>query len=293
MIENNAQSTALMAMPSMIIPSNGSIESYISYVNSIPLLTTTEEYELAEKWRNDEDVEAARFLVMSHLRLVVSISRGYAGYGLPLADLIQEGTIGLMKAVKRFDARKNVRLVTFAIYWIRSEINEYVIKNWRIVKTVTTKNQRKLFFNLRSSRADVGNLSEEEAHRIASELNVSRDEIVDMNMRLTGSDVSLISDSDDDFAPSEWLKDVENEPERIIEKKNLDLLHTEGVTKALDSLDERSRDIISSRWLADPENQKTLHDLAGKYNISAERVRQIESQAMQKMKEYLSENVYE
>lgn len=293
MIENNAQSTALMAMPSMIITSNGSIESYISYVNSIPLLTTTEEYELAEKWRNDEDVEAARFLVMSHLRLVVSISRGYAGYGLPLADLIQEGTIGLMKAVKRFDARKNVRLVTFAIYWIRSEINEYVIKNWRIVKTVTTKNQRKLFFNLRSSRADVGNLSEEEAHRIASELNVSRDEIVDMNMRLTGSDVSLISDSDDDFAPSEWLKDVENEPERIIEKKNLDLLHTEGVTKALDSLDERSRDIISSRWLADPENQKTLHDLAGKYNISAERVRQIESQAMQKMKEYLSENVYE
>jgi RNA polymerase sigma-32 factor len=284
---------ALVTIDSMLIPSNGSLESYITFINSIPLLTNTEEYELAEKWRVEEDVEAARFLVLSHLRLVVSLARGYSGYGLPLADLIQEGTIGLMKAVKRFDARKNVRLVTFAIHWIRAEINEYVIKNWRIVRTVTTKNQRKLFFNLRSARNDTGILSEDEANRIATELNISRDEIVDMNMRLTGSDVGLIADSDDEFGPSDWLMDEDHTPEQMIEKKSQELLHTEGINNALDKLDERSREIVRSRWLADPEDQKTLHDLAKKYNISAERVRQIEVKAMQKMKEFLSENTYE
>lgn len=271
------------------IVSSGSLEAYIQFVNNIPLLTDKEEYELAEQWRVGEDVEAARYLVLSHLRLVVSIARSYIGYGLPLADIIQEGTIGLMKAVKRFDARRNVRLVTFAIHWIKAEINEYVIKNWRIVKTVTTKSQRKLFFNLRSLRKDVGSLSEDEAKRIAQELNVSRDDVVDMNMRLTGGDVSILPDDSDGFAPSDWLKDEEHTPERMVEKKGQDRLHTDGIEMALQELDERSRDIIQSRWLEDPDNQPTLHELAKKYGVSAERIRQIEVKAMQKMKQYLSE----
>ncbi|MDQ5921095.1 MAG: polymerase sigma-32 factor [Pseudomonadota bacterium] len=271
------------------IVSSGSLEAYIQFVNNIPLLTDKEEYELAEQWRVAEDVEAARYLVLSHLRLVVSIARSYIGYGLPLADIIQEGTIGLMKAVKRFDARRNVRLVTFAIHWIKAEINEYVIKNWRIVKTVTTKSQRKLFFNLRSLRKDVGSLSEDEAKRIAQELNVSRDDVVDMNMRLTGGDVSILPDDSDGFAPSDWLKDEEHTPERMVEKKGQDRLHTDGIEMALQELDERSRDIIQSRWLEDPDNQPTLHELAKKYGVSAERIRQIEVKAMQKMKQYLSE----
>lgn len=269
--------------------SSGGLEAYIKFVNNIPLLTDKEEYDLAEQWRESEDVEAARYLVLSHLRLVVSISRGYLGYGLPLADIIQEGTIGLMKAVKRFDARRKVRLVTFAIHWIRAEINEYVIRNWRIVRTVTTKNQRKLFFNLRSHRKDIGNLSEVEANEIAEDLNVSRDDVVDMNMRLTGGDVGILADSSDDFAPADWLKDEEHTPEKIIEKKSQDRLHTDGIETALAELDERSRDIIQSRWLADPDNQQTLHDLAKKYGVSAERIRQIEVKAMQRMKQYLSE----
>lgn len=271
------------------IVSSGSLEAYIHYVNNIPLLSDQEEYDLAEQWRVGEDVEAARYLVLSHLRLVVSIARNYNGYGLPLADIIQEGTIGLMKAVKRFDARRKVRLVTFAIHWIRAEINEYVIKNWRIVRTVTTKNQRKLFFNLRSMRKDVGNLSEAEAIQIANELNVSRDDVVDMNMRLTGSDVGLLPENSDSFAPADWLQDEEHTPERIVEKKSQDKLHTDGIEEALLELDERSRDIIQSRWLADPDNQPTLHELAKKYQVSAERIRQIEVKAMQKMKQYLSE----
>ncbi len=271
------------------IVSSGSLEEYIRFVNNIPLLTDKEEFALAEEWRTEENVEAARFLVLSHLRLVVSISRGYLGYGLPLADIIQEGTIGLMKAVKRFDARRNVRLVTFAIHWIRAEINDYVIKNWRIVKTVTTKSQRKLFFNLRSHRKDSGNLSEDEAKLIASELDVSRDEVVDMNMRLTGSDVSILPDNSEEFAPGDWLSDEDHTPEKIIEKKNQDKLHTEGIEKALEKLDDRSRDIIQSRWLAEPEDQKTLHELAEKYGVSAERIRQIEVKAMEKMKQSLSE----
>ena len=267
---------------------HGSLESYISYVNSIPLLTDMEEYDLAERWRTDEDVEAARFLVLSHLRLVVSVARGYAGYGLPLADLIQEGTIGLMKAVKRFDARRKVRLVTFAMHWIKSEINEYVIKNWRIVRTVTTKDQRKLFFKLRSLKKDVGNLSEDEAHSIAHELDVSRDDVVDMNLRLTGGDVSFVAEDNDSFAPINWLSDEERTPEKMIARKELDTLHTDGIEQALQLLDERSRDIIRMRWLQDPETQPTLHELAAKYKISAERVRQIEVKAMQKMKQSLA-----
>lgn len=269
--------------------SGGSLEAYIHFVNNIPLLTDKEEFDLAEKWRTEEDVEAARFLVLSHLRLVVSIARGYLGYGLPLADIIQEGTIGLMKAVKRFDARRNVRLVTFAIHWIRAEINEYVIKNWRIVRTVTTKNQRKLFFNLRSKRKDVGNLSEIEANQIADDLDVSREDVVDMNMRLTGGDFSILPESSEDFAPGDWIKDEEHTPEKMVEKKAQDKLHTDGIETALMSLDDRSRDIIKSRWLADPGEQRTLHDLAKQYNVSAERIRQIEVKAMEKMKQFLSE----
>ncbi len=279
-----------LALTNLPVFASGSLENYISFVNSIPLLTDKEEFELAEKWRNDEDVESARYLVLSHLRLVVSIARGYSGYGLPLADIIQEGTIGLMKAVKRFDARRNVRLVTFAIHWIRAEINEFVIKNWRIVKTVTTKNQRKLFFNLRSHREDVGNLSEVEAQRIAEELGVDRSEVVDMNMRLTGGDVALLAEADDEFAPADWLKDEEHTPDKMLEFKKQDKLHTVGINKALEELDERSRDIIESRWLSEPEQQLTLHELATKYGISAERVRQIEAKAMQKMKQALEED---
>jgi len=271
------------------VVSHGSLEEYISFVNSIPLLTQDEEITLAQKWLNEEDVEAARYLVLSHLRLVVSIARNYVGYGLPLADIIQEGTIGLMKAVKKFDPSRGVRLVTFAIYWIRAEINEYVIKNWRIVRTVTTKSQRKLFFNLRSHREDVGNLSAEEAARLAKEFDMSADEVVDMNMRLTGGDVSLVSTDKDDFAPADYLTDEDSTPDNLLEKKQQYQLQTEGIEKALRVLDERSRDIVTSRWLKDPEEQQTLVDLAQKYGISAERVRQIETKALQKMKDYLQQ----
>lgn len=269
--------------------SNGSLEEYISFVNSIPILTEEEEYSLAQKWNEEEDIEAARFLVLSHLRLVVSIARTYSGYGLPLADIIQEGTIGLMKAVKKFDHKRQVRLVTFAIHWIKAEINEYIIKNWRIVKAVTTKEQRKLFFKLRSLRETVGNLSIEEARKIAQELNVDTTDVIDMNMRLTGGDVSLVApdDSQDSFAPIDWLADEENTPEQMLEKKYLDNLHTDGMERALSLLDDRSRDIITSRWLMDPQQQQTLQELALKYGISAERVRQIEVKAMQKMRLFL------
>ena len=287
-MDNMEKPNAPALIANLPIVSHGSIEEYISFVNSIPLLTAEEEHELAVRWCEKEDVEAARYLVLSHLRLVVSVARSYMGYGLPLADIIQEGTIGLMKAVKRFDATKNIRLVTFAIHWIRAEINEYVIRNWRIVRTVTTKNQRKLFFNLRSSRKETGNLSEVEAQELAQQLAVSREEIFDMNMRLTGSDVGLIADNSDEVAPADWLKDENTSPERILAKRRQDKLHTEGIREALDELDERSQDIICSRWLADAENQKTLTELGQHYGISAERVRQIEAKAMQKMKDYLA-----
>ncbi|MCE2705466.1 MAG: RNA polymerase sigma factor RpoH [Proteobacteria bacterium] len=288
-MDKSEKKSQLITITNLPVVAHGSLEEYIRFVNSIPLLTSSEEYTLAEKWQNDEDIEAARYLVLSHLRLVVSIARNYTGYGLPLADVIQEGTIGLMKAVKRFDPKRGVRLVTFAMHWIRAEINEYVIKNWRIVRTVTTKSQRKLFFSLRSHRSDIGNLSEAEADRLAEQLNVTRDDIVDMNMRLTGSDVGLMSDEKDGFAPQDWLEDKASSPEYILEKNATDKLHTEGIESALQKLDDRSRDIICSRWLADPDNQQTLMELAKKYGVSAERIRQIEVRAMQKMKEFLQE----
>lgn len=278
-----------LAFANLPAVSNGSTDAYINYVNSLPLLTEQEEYEYAKQWREDENVDAARSLVLSHLRLVVSISRNYLGYGLPLADIIQEGTIGLMKAVKRFDERRKVRLVTFAMHWIKAEINEFVIKNWRIVRTVTTKAQRKLFFNLRSQREDTGSLSDREASQIADTLDVSKKDVIDMNMRLTGADVSLISDNSDESAPIDWLADYEHTPELMIERKKQDHIHTVGLEYALEQLDERSQRIVRTRWLADSENQLTLHDLADEFGVSAERIRQIEVKALQKMREYLSE----
>ncbi len=276
-----------LALNTLPVVSSGSIEEYIQFVNRIPLLTDQEELDLAKRWYENEDVEAARYLVLSHLRLVVSISRGYLGYGLPLADIIQEGTIGLMKAVKRFDPAKQVRLVTFAIHWIRAEINDFVIKNWRIVRTVTTKTQRKLFFNLRQLRDDIGGLSDIEAERIAKELNVTKRDVVDMNMRLTGGDVGILSDNSDEVAPIDWLSDSDHEPEQVIAQKAQDKLHTDGIHEALSVLDERSRDIIQARWLKDEDDQETLQTLANKFGVSAERIRQIELKAMQKMKQYL------
>ena len=276
-----------LAMNTLPVVSNGSIDAYITFVNSIPLLTDQEELDLAKRWHENEDVEAARYLVLSHLRLVVSIARGYLGYGLPLADIIQEGTIGLMKAVKRFNPARNVRLVTFAMHWIRAEINDFVIKNWRIVKTVTTKNQRKLFFNLRQLRDDIGNLSDVEAERIAKELNVSKHDVVDMNMRLTGGDVGIMADNSDELAPIDWLTDSDHEPEQIIAQKAQDRLYTDGIREALEILDERSREIIKARWLKDEDEQDKLHTLAERFGVSAERIRQIEQKAMQKMKQYL------
>ena len=272
-----------------LVPSNGSMDAYISYVNSIPLLSDQEEYDLAQKWRKEEDLEAAKRLVLSHLRLVVSISRNYLGYGLPFADIVQEGTIGLMKAVKKFDAERKVRLVTFAMHWIKAEINEFIIKNWRIVKTVTTKSQRKLFFNLRSQRSDIGNLSDSEASQIAQRLDVSKEDVIDMNMRLTGSDVALISENGDESAPIDWLTDNEQTPELVLERKSQDRIQTDGILYALEQLDARSRRIVETRWLADSEDQLTLHDLAAEFNVSAERIRQIEAKALQKMRGYLEE----
>lgn len=278
-----------LALTNLPLVSNGSMDAYVSYVNSIPLLTEQEEYNYAEQWRKNEDSEAAKQLILSHLRLVVSISRNYMGYGLQFADIVQEGTIGLMKAVKRFDATRKIRLVTFAMHWIRAEINEFVIKNWRIVRTVTTKAQRKLFFNLRSQREDIGNLSDKEATRIASTLDVSKEDVVEMNMRLTGSDVALIGDNNDESAPVDWLADTEHTPEIMLERKAAETLHTTGLNYALEQLDDRSRRIVETRWLADSEDQLTLHDLAAEFGISAERVRQIEVKALQKMRGYLEE----
>jgi len=276
-----------LTLNNLPVVANGSIDAYISYVNSLPLLTEQEEFSYAMRWRQAEDVDAAKALVLSHLRLVVSIARNYLGYGLPFADIIQEGTIGLMKAVKRFDPARKVRLVTFAMHWIKAEINDFVIKNWRIVRTVTTKAQRKLFFNLRSQREDIGNLSEREAAQIAATLDVTKEDVIDMNMRLTGSDVALISDNHEESAPIDWLTDYSTSPEEILKQKEQHHLQTAGLQYALEQLDARSRRIIESRWLPDETEQLTLHDLAAEFKVSAERIRQLEAKALQKMRSAL------
>jgi RNA polymerase sigma-32 factor len=264
----------------------GSLESYIQAVNRYPILTQERERDLARRFRQDADLEAARELVVSHLRVVVAISRGYLGYGLPQADLIQEGNIGLMKAVKRFDPTRGVRLVSFAVHWIRAEIHEYVLRNWRIVKIATTKAQRKLFFNLRSLKTSLAGLGTEEAKAVARQLGVKPEEVVEMETRLSGQDVALEPAGDDDedsFAPIAYLAAEDAEPGRILEHEETARLRSAGLARALESLDARSRRIIEARWLGEKESA-TLHELADELGVSAERVRQIEAKALGKMK---------
>ena len=279
-------------MTSALIPMNAlasaaSLDSYISAVNRVPLLTQEEETRLARRLRDHEDLDAARQLVLSHLRLVVAIARGYLGYGLPQADLIQEGNIGLMKAVKRFDPERGVRLVSFAVHWIRAEIHEHILRNWRIVKIATTKAQRKLFFNLRSMKRGLNTLTPAEVDAMASHLQVKPEEVVEMETRLGGQDMALESSSDDEdeaFSPIAYLTNADDEPGRILEQAEQDTRRTEGLARALEGLDARSRRIIEARWLREDGKTATLHDLAGEFGVSAERIRQIEVQAMKKMR---------
>ncbi len=279
----NAMTNAI-ALP---VPSaSGSLESYIQTVNRFPLLTQEQETEYARRLRDNDDLEAARQLVLSHLRLVVSIARGYSGYGLPQADLIQEGNIGLMKAVKRFDPERGVRLVSFAMHWIRAEIHEFVLRNWRLVKIATTKAQRKLFFNLRSMKQGLGTLGAEEVQSVARELGVKPEEVVEMETRLGGQDMALEPTGDDEreqFAPIAYLTADNAEPAALLEAEQTSRLRGEGLEKALASLDPRSRRIIEARWLTEKE-ALTLHDLAAEFGVSAERIRQIEAKALGKMK---------
>jgi RNA polymerase sigma-32 factor len=273
-----------MSLP--ILSATGSLETYIQAVNRFPLLTQAQETEYARRLRDTGDLEAARHLVLSHLRLVVSIARNYIGYGLPQADLIQEGNIGLMKAVKRFDPERGVRLVSFAMHWIRAEIHEFVLRNWRLVKIATTKAQRKLFFNLRSMKQDLGTLGAEEVKRIALELGVKPEEVVEMETRLGGQDLALEPAGDDEreqFAPISYLAADHATPDVVLEVEQTARLRSEGLEKALASLDPRSRRIIEARWLTE-NAAATLHDLATEFGISAERIRQIEAKALEKMK---------
>jgi len=265
----------------------GSLEAYIQSVNRFPLLSAEQELAYARRYRHDGDLEAARQLVLSHLRLVVAVARGYLGYGLPHADLIQEGNIGLMKAVKRFDPARGVRLVSFAIHWVKAEIHEYILRNWRLVKVATTKAQRKLFFNLRSMKKGFAPLSPTEVKRIASELKVKPEEVVEMETRLAGREMAFEPDDDDEYyAPAQYLADPEAEPSRLLEAEENGRVQAEGVTRALAALDPRSRRIVEARWLKEKDTA-TLHDLAAEFGVSAERIRQIEVKAMQKMKQVL------
>ena len=269
----------------------GSIESYISSVNQIPMLTPEEEKDYAERLQYHGDLQAAQSLVLSHLRLVVSIARQYLGYGLAHADLIQEGNIGLMKAVKRFDVNRGVRLVSFAVHWIKAEIHEYVIRNWRIVKIATTKAQRKLFFNLRSLKKSSKKLTLEEARSIANDLNVTPEQVLEMEGRLTAYDAAFEAQGDDDddtphTAPALYLEDNRYDPARLIEEEDYEEQSTTALHEAMDQLDDRSRNILQRRWLDD--DKSTLHELAAEYNVSAERIRQLEKNAMEKIKTAMS-----
>ncbi len=277
-----------------VLSSVGSIDAYIQAANRYPLLSEAEEIQLAERFHNEGDLEAARQLVLSHMRLVISIARGYLGYGLPHADLIQEGNIGLMKAVKRFDPTRGVRLVSFAMHWIKAEIHEYILKNWRLVKLATTKAQRKLFFNLRSLKAEyegIDTLSGTQAAEVAQRLGVKQEEVVEMETRMTGRDMALEGnpdDGDDAFAPIDYLADSRYEPTRMIECKAEAYLQQDRLQSALAFLDERSRRIVEARWLHDGEGA-TLHELADEFGVSAERIRQIEVKALQKMRGLLAD----
>ena len=277
------QMTHALALPT--VSTVGSIDAYIQAARQFPLLTEEEEFHLATRFREENDLDAARQLVLSHLRLVISISRGYLGYGLPHADLIQEGNIGLMKAVKRFDPARGVRLVSFAIHWIKAEIHEYVLRNWRMVKLATTKAQRKLFFNLRSMKPNGDTLTSSQIGDIAHRLSVKPEEVAEMDTRLSGHDMALDGDNDDDesFAPIAYLADNTSEPVHVLETRASDFLQDEGLRMALATLDPRSRRIVEARWLTD-ENPATLHELAAEFGVSAERIRQIEVKALQKMR---------
>jgi RNA polymerase sigma-32 factor len=264
----------------------GSLESYIQTANRIPLLTEEQEVDLARRFQREGDLDAAGQLVMSHLRLVVAVARGYLGYGLPHADLIQEGNIGLMKAVKRYDPERGVRLVSFAIHWIKAEIHEYILRNWRLVKIATTKAQRKLFFNLRSLKQGLNTMSPGEVGAMAKQLGVKPEEVVEMETRFSGQDIALDPGSDDEeerYAPIAYLADPHAEPSEALAEQQMQRLQADGLKQALANLDERSRRIIERRWLAEGE-AATLHELAAEYGVSAERIRQIEVKAMQKMK---------
>ena len=264
----------------------GSLDHYIQAVNRFPLLSAEQEVALGRRLRQNDDLEAARGLVLSHLRLVVAVSRQYLGYGLPQADLIQEGNVGLMKAVRRFDPERGVRLVSFALHWIRAEIHEYILRNWRLVKVATTKAQRKLFFNLRGMKKTTAALSPGEARAIALELGVKPEEVVEMETRLSGRDITLDPQPDEEgatAAPINWLSDHEDEPAQILERAQTARNRSVGLSRALAKLDDRSRRIIEARWLRE-EDPATLQDLANEYGVSAERIRQIESKALKSMK---------
>ena len=276
-----------MNVSALPIPASGSLDSYIQSVNSFPILTQEQETGLARRLRDTGDLDAARDLVLSHLRVVVAIARGYMGYGLNQADLIQEGNIGLMKAVKRFDPERGVRLVSFAVHWIRAEIHEFILRNWRIVKVATTKAQRKLFFNLRSLKPGLGAVGVSEAKRIAQQLGVKPEEVVEMETRLSGQDVALepLGDTDEEnnFAPIAYLAAEDSEPGVILEDEQTAERRSAGLVQALGALDARSRRIIEARWLNESQSA-TLHELAREFGVSAERIRQIETKALSKMK---------
>jgi RNA polymerase sigma-32 factor len=304
----NSGNALAVANPWSLVPPLGNLDAYISAANRLPMLTLEEEQQFARQFKQDNNLEAAGKLVLSHLRLVVSVSRQYLGYGLPHADLIQEGNVGLMKAVKRFDPDQGVRLVSYALHWIKAEIHEYILKNWRMVKVATTKAQRKLFFNLRSMKqrfkaddaaADSGThrdtLNEAQIDAMARELRVKREEVIEMETRLSGGDMLLdpspSDDGDEAFGPITYLTDASHEPTAMLEARERDTLASDGIAMALEALDPRSRRIVEERWLKvndDNSGGMTLHELAAEYGVSAERIRQIEVAAMKKMKTTLA-----
>jgi RNA polymerase sigma-32 factor len=275
-----------LTVPSVV----GGLDGYIQSVNRFPILSEAEELSLARRFHQEGDISAARQLVLSHLRLVVSVARGYQGYGLPHADLIQEGNVGLMKAVKRFDPERGVRLVSFAIHWIKAEIHEYILRNWRLVKIATTKAQRKLFFNLRSLKSSLHTMGPGEVRAMAAQLNVKPSDVVEMETRMSGQDVALeplTEDEDERVAPIAYLADPQAEPSEVLAERQMQALQETGLMRALASLDDRSRTIIQRRWLTEGDTA-TLHELADEYGVSAERIRQIEAKAMQKMRGHLA-----
>ena len=278
-----------MTLPATLPPVS-SLESYVQAVNVIPMLTQERETELGRRLKEHDDLTAARDLVLSHLRLVVSVARNYMGYGLPQADLIQEGNLGLMKAVKRFDPERGVRLASFAIHWIKAEIHEYILRNWRMVKIATTKAQRKLFFNLRSMKVSSASLTPKEITQVAQTLNVKESDVVEMEKRIMGGDTALdpsVEDGEESVSPIAFLAEPSEGPAELFEREQTEALKSAGLNRALESLDERSRRIIRARWLAESQPM-TLHELADEFGVSAERIRQIEAKAMQKMKKEMA-----